>query len=228
MGATAAPSPDRSRRAAVRGRAGTGPRRATPGWAGRRRAGPPPRAAALIEAWSPYWDLERPLLLEKSPPNLVMGRFLQAIFPGSAMIVVLRHPIVVALSTKKWAPRTSLRKLVAHWFAAHDIFRADLARLTRVHVLRYEDLVADPAAQLRPIERLLRIDGAIPADRLQASRSSAYEQQWDRLRTGGAMGRRRRARIEAEFGTRCAEYGYDVSDLRARKPWTMEPPARDG
>ena len=34
----------------------------------------------LLRAWEPYWDRTRPLLLEKSPPNLLRTRFLQALF----------------------------------------------------------------------------------------------------------------------------------------------------
>jgi len=43
----------------------------------------PQNAAALRGAWEPYWDLDARYLVEKSPPNLIMGRFLQAMFPGS-------------------------------------------------------------------------------------------------------------------------------------------------
>ena len=35
----------------------------------------------LWQEWSPHWDLERPVLLEKSPPHLTKTRFLQALFP---------------------------------------------------------------------------------------------------------------------------------------------------
>ena len=35
----------------------------------------------LLADWAPLWDLDKPVLLEKSPPNLIRGRFLQALFP---------------------------------------------------------------------------------------------------------------------------------------------------
>ena len=38
----------------------------------------PENATRLARQWSQHWDLDRRLLLEKSPPNLVMTRFLQA------------------------------------------------------------------------------------------------------------------------------------------------------
>src|SRR5262245_29339768 len=37
----------------------------------------------LFAAWSPYWDLSKPILCEKTPANIVRTRFLQAVLPNS-------------------------------------------------------------------------------------------------------------------------------------------------
>ena len=87
----------------------------------------PDNARKIVDAWTPFWDLEARLLVEKSPPNIIMGRFLQAMYPGSAFIVVVRHPVTVALSNKKWRkfvsrnPRKfqTLTGMVDHWLTAH-------------------------------------------------------------------------------------------------------------
>src|SRR6185437_9234347 len=50
----------------------------------------------LLAEWSPHWDMSRPVLLEKSPPNLIRTRFLQALFPDARQVVMMRHPIAVA------------------------------------------------------------------------------------------------------------------------------------
>ncbi len=60
----------------------------------------------LWEQWSPHWDLSKPLLVEKSPPNLMKSRFLQAMFPNSWFVMLIRHPIAVAHATEKWTRRT--------------------------------------------------------------------------------------------------------------------------
>ena len=79
-------------------------------------------AARLLAAWTPHWDLARHLLLEKSPPNLLMTRFLQALFPASQFVVVVRHPVVVSLSTRRWAgPGARLSRLIGHWLRAHEL-----------------------------------------------------------------------------------------------------------
>ena len=68
-------------------------------------------AQQLLDEWAPHWNLERPVLVEKSPPNLIRMRFLQALYPESTFIVVTRHPIAVSLATQKWS-RTSLSSLL--------------------------------------------------------------------------------------------------------------------
>lgn len=178
-------------------------------------------AARLITEWSPYWDLERKYLLEKSPPNLIMGRFLQGLFPGSAFVAVIRHPIVVALSTHKWrrlAARnlrlhTTYYQLVEHWLTAHEIFNKDLSYLQRVHVLRYEHLVSDPDAQLSPVNELLHLSTPLDSSALRASHSDRYEKQWASMLSGGPLARRSRYLIERDFGDEIRRWGYDVNDL---------------
>lgn len=179
-------------------------------------------ANKLWNGWSKYWDMDCPVLVEKSPPNLVMGRFLQALFPGSALVVVVRHPVVVALSTKKWATGVSLHRLMEHWVEAHRIFQADLPHLQRVTLLRYEDLVAHPEAELARVGAAIGVTGDIPANVIQSSRSSTYEQQWEDMAHGSLFQRRRRASIERDFATAAARYGYDVTDLARLGPGTAD------
>jgi hypothetical protein len=180
----------------------------------------PANAAQLVRSWLPYWDSRRKFLLEKSPPNVVMSRFIQALFPESAQIFVIRNPVVVALSTKKWARFTSLDDLVRHWLAAHEILRADYPLLRRAYVLRYEDLIEDPDSELTRIATFLGLDTPIPTTLLQASHSARYEETWDGMRGGSPIARRRRAAIERRYAEPLAAYGYRVEDLGVRDPWS--------
>lgn len=181
----------------------------------------PENAAQLLGEWSPYWDLERDYLLEKSPPNLIMGRFLQGLFPGSAFVAVIRHPIVVALSTHKWrrlAARnvrlhTTHYQLVEHWLTAHEIFRQDLSRLQRCHVLRYEHLVSDAENQLAPVNELLGLSTPLDSGALRSTHSDRYAGQWAAMLSGGPLARRSRSLIERDFGDAIRGWGYDVNDL---------------
>jgi hypothetical protein len=185
-------------------------------------------AERLWRAWLPYWDDSRRLLLEKSPPNLIMGRFLQAVFPGSSLIVVLRHPVVVSLSTVKWrrlaSPRwwryTSVPDLMQHWFTAHQLLRDDAPHLHRLHVVRYEDLLADPAGELARIQRFLGLSEPFGTDLLRAGHSTQYEDRWEAMRSGVRAAATRR-RVERDYAELAAGYGYDVADLSVRDPWSL-------
>ena len=178
-------------------------------------------AESLQRSWSRYWDLDKRFLLEKSPSNMIMGGFLQALFPGSALLVVVRHPIAVALAMQKWNPpvvarngrrRTSLARLVRHWLRAHELLRQDAHDLRRLHVVRYEDLVANRDTEFSRIARFLELSQPIDATSLRTGINNEYQQAWDRL---GSRLRTRRIRrtIEQRFSKAVGEYGYDIDHL---------------
>ena len=107
-----------------------------------------------IEAdWAP-WFAPAPWRVEKSPVNLTRMRLYQQLFPRAQFVVVLRHPQAVAAAVAKWVDADQV-DLVAHWLDAHDIVRADLDYLHSVLVLRYEDIVARPAATLAALAAFL-------------------------------------------------------------------------
>lgn len=190
----------------------------------------PANALLLWDSWAPYWDLSRPYLLEKSPPNLIMSRFLQALFPGSAQVMVIRHPVVVALSTLKWrrlASRnwqnhTSVAEMIEHWVIAHELMLGDADAIRRLHILRYEDLVADPVTELAVVQELLGLESPIPWATLRSSHSTPYEDHWERMGSGGWRGRRQRKLIEDRFGDVVSQFGYDIADLGHRAEWSLK------
>lgn len=180
----------------------------------------------LLAAWAPHWDIEAPLLVEKSPPNMVMGRYLAALFPGSALIAIVRHPIVVALSTQKWRRRTPFPRLVEHWFAAHDILRADAPALGRLLVIRYEDLIAEPQATLAVVGDFLGLDEPPGSTLVDGSRSDPYVEMWRRMAEGNPLQRRTRRRVVERFAAAADAYGYDLEALAPARPWRYD--SRDG
>ncbi len=112
-----------------------------------------------IEAdWAPFFGAGA-WRVEKSPVNLTRMRLYQQLFPLSQCVVVLRHPEAVAAAVAKWVDAPS-DALIDHWIAAHAIVARDLAHLQAVLVLRYEDLVADPAAWLGALAAYLDLPGS--------------------------------------------------------------------
>lgn len=178
----------------------------------------PENARRLAEQWAPYWDLDRPVLLEKSPPNLLMTRFLQELYPQASFVVIVRHPVVVTLSTARWRRLQSLSSLFAHWFAAHETFAADAPHLRRLHVVRYEDLIADPGRTLKELGAFLDLDGPIPAETVEGHRSSTYERAWAGY-ARNPLRRPVRRRLCDRYGAAARRFGYDMHDLDYRGPF---------
>ena len=145
------------------------------------------KAQRLFEEWSPHWDLARPVLLEKSPPNLLKTRFLQALFPGSSFVVIVRHPIPVSVPTARWRGTRRYDLMLKHWLHCHDLFEADRAHLERVHVLTYEQLVREPESTLRGIFESLELDPVPPSEPVEDGANEKYFRQWDEMKRDPLM-----------------------------------------
>jgi hypothetical protein len=166
-------------------------------------------AAALLEEWSPHWDLSRPLLLEKSPPNLLKTRFLQALYPGSAFVVIVRHPIPVSIPTAKWRGTRRYDRLFDHWLRCHALFDADREHLDRVHVLQYEQLVRDPATELRGIFEFLELEPIPPSEPVATGANAKYFGRWKELKRDPKM-RAYLDLVSLWYERRVRRYGYSL------------------
>lgn len=177
----------------------------------------------LFAEWAVRWDGSKPFLLEKSPPNVVRTRFLQAMFPNSKFIVFRRHPIPVALSTRRWSDSTMF-SLVRHWVVCHEIWRADRPRIRHVMELTYERLVAAPAEAL---DEILAFLGAEPypfppPQKPDPTVNTHYMETWRELK------RRPRNRItlgltERAFERRIRPWGYSFRDGGVKAGSTASP-----
>ncbi|MGH3429790.1 MAG: sulfotransferase family protein, partial [Terriglobales bacterium] len=165
----------------------------------------------LLEDWGRFWDLSRPVLVEKSPPNLIRMRFLQALFPDARFVIVIRHPVAVALSTAEWK-RSRYSTLVRHWAVCHEIMLGDLPRVNHVCVVRYEDLVARPVETLDSVFAFIGVESvAGPPETVGGGRDDAYFRRW---RTWRHPLRRADAALTiAAMNARVRELGYDLTEL---------------
>ncbi|MBI1733487.1 MAG: sulfotransferase [Gammaproteobacteria bacterium] len=139
----------------------------------------PANGRKLFDEWSRYWDTGKQLLLEKSPPNLVRARFLQALFPNSQFIMLLRHPIAVALATQKWS-RSPLSALIEHWLICHERFADDHRYLNRLLTLKYEEFVAAPEAGARRIHDFLGLPAAAHGQQVEPDVNTKYFERWSK------------------------------------------------
>jgi Sulfotransferase family len=166
-------------------------------------------ARAIFEEWSPHWDLSRPLLLEKSPPNLLKTRFLQGLFPGSAFVVIVRHPIPVSIPTARWRGTRRYDRLFEHWLRCHALFQADRQHLGRIHVLQYEQLVDDPTGTLRGIFEFLELEPIPPSEPVEGGANEKYLGQWQELKRDPRM-RAYLDLVSLWYERRVRRYGYSL------------------
>lgn len=172
----------------------------------------PANADRLAAEWSRHWDLAKPVLVEKSPPNLIRGRFLQRLFPDCAFVFLVRDPVVNALATRKMVRRyRGLPGLVRHWVRAHEVMAADLPLLRRVTVLRYEDFCARPAEVLTGLAALLDVRDAFAVPAIDPDVDRRYHEQWQRLH-GSALTRRLVVRPIERYDGAAARLGYRIAD----------------
>ena len=138
----------------------------------------------LLSQWRPYFEKpDAPILVEKSPPNLMKMRWLQEVFPGSTFVTVSRHPIMQALAVRKWGTRRNrvgldLSQIVQHWFTAMDCYREDAHHLNQSMIIRYEDFMTSPASNLNELGKQLAIDAAAFAIDIVRVREDPYLPYW--------------------------------------------------
>jgi hypothetical protein len=142
----------------------------------------PANADRLFADWARYWDVSKPVLVEKSPPNVIRMRYLAACFPESHFILIARHPIAASIASKKWCGRNPVAGIIANWAVCYDRALKDGARLKSFSIVRYEDLVADPAAALRPLtERIGLAPLAVAPPGVREALNAKYFEQWRAL-----------------------------------------------
>lgn len=164
----------------------------------------------LFTEWSRYWDLSCPVLLEKSPPNILKARFLQAMFPCSRFIIVLRHPIATSLSTRKGS-HTSPSNLLSHWLHCYEVLVKDVPHLANVIFIRYEDLIVNTVKETERLHNFLRIPPLPPNERIRGGVNDLYFKEWESLGRVSFYGSQRKD-VERRFEQRVKMFGYSLSD----------------
>lgn len=171
----------------------------------------------LFSQWGRYWDLNKTYLLEKSPPNIIRTRFLQAMFPNSYFIIMLRHPLAVSYATQKWYRKYKINwrgfpRIFEHWLVCHEIFQADQKYLKNSFVVKYEEFVAEPYQWVNDMYRFLGLNDYSMSQKILTDVNKKYFKQWQKKLSGLFSGPMNRKIIERyEDRVRC--FGYSLTDL---------------
>jgi hypothetical protein len=69
-----------------------------------------------------------------------------------------------------------------HWLCCHALFEADREHLEHVYVLRYEQLVRDPAGALDGVFEFLGLDPIPPIEPVATDANHKYFRRWQELK----------------------------------------------
>ena len=177
----------------------------------------PDAAQLLLDAWMPFWDTSKAALVEKSPPNLIRMRFLRALFPQARFVMVVRHPVAVALATRKWR-RFTMSALIRYWLAGHRHLVEDARQVGRVAVIRYEDLMSAPDQELDRVFAFLSLAPHREDWPVRTGINDAYFSQYRPARR--PLRRWLHTRAAREYEQQVAPFGYSLLE-----PSRLEPPA---
>lgn len=185
----------------------------------RSRYNTPEIGEAMLASWRPYWEPSADFMLEKSPPNLLRMRLLQALYPGSKFIIITRHPAAVGLATYKWKwRRATIGRLLQHWAHCHAIAAADCRKIDNYLWLKYEHLISGDAETHRAIREFAACD--IPASIADAKPhvNRRYFERFSQLQStllGRLNLRGQHRRLESQVQL----FGYSFADLESTQPF---------
>jgi hypothetical protein len=110
--------------------------------------------ADVKASWEKHWDLSKPVLVEKSPPNLCRAFEIEKHFPECYFVIMTRDPYA---SCEAWFRRNlagnwNKRQWVRFWIFVAQCQKANRDGLKRRLFLTYEELTEHPK---RSEDRLL-------------------------------------------------------------------------
>lgn len=121
---------------------------------------PGPALRALHDWGFQYISQRGKVLLEKSPPNALRSRWLQAHFTRPRFIVMFRHPCAVAEGIRRREGH-DLRDAARHWNDANKMLLDDLSHIESWTEVRYEELCERPMETMRRLLEFLDLPPTI-------------------------------------------------------------------
>jgi hypothetical protein len=191
----------------------------------------------LFIDWSEYWDISKPILIEKTPSNMIRTRFFQELFPNTYFVAIIRHPVAVALAHQlRWFFRLPHQKTkgvlykmgirhplwlhFSHWLHCHNIFMEDIKHLKNIIVINYENFVTSPQEYLNKIYNSIGIPGTYLANEIQNNINQKYFNLWKQRSEGVWSGFINRWLIDT-YEKRINQYGYSLIDLDHFVPFEL-------
>jgi len=123
--------------------------------------------AQIRVAWKKYWNGSKPLLLEKSPPNMMRAKAIEAAFDPAYFIVMMRAPYahIEGLARRAHVPPMDLSKNAGRaqamaraaelWLTFAEAQRETIAKRQNVVWITYEQLTQDAGGAAAKLQEFL-------------------------------------------------------------------------
>ncbi len=168
----------------------------------------------LFAQWGKYWDTDKEILIEKSPPNIIRTRFFQEMFPGSYFVIILRHPVAVSLATRRWWRWIffSINSLINHWVKCYNLFERDRQYLNNYMIIKYENFISAPQEYINNICEFAGINSFKPEINVDSGVNQKYFERYLKARKNIFFKNRIKKTIN-KFETEVNAFGYSLKDL---------------
>jgi hypothetical protein len=90
------------------------------------------------------WDLKKPILVEKSPPNIIRTKDIIQEFQPVFFIITIKNPYSWAYSVKRRKDQIKFSKVAQNWVRMAKHQMNNISNLKNSLFFKYEDLTDDP------------------------------------------------------------------------------------
>mmetsp|Transcript_10490 Transcript_10490/g.16094 ORF Transcript_10490/g.16094 Transcript_10490/m.16094 type:complete len:383 (+) Transcript_10490:43-1191(+) len=180
----------------------------------------------LWNRFGPHWNLTKPIWMEKSPPTIVMTRFLQAMYDDSSekddrtyFIILARHPLATVLATENMMGKNYLSydRVMMNYVKMYQYYLEDKSHLKNPpQLVKLEDFAKDPKEVLSKLVNWLELDDAtewmdaiLPT--IHSNPNAKYQKRWCQEEGLQSIRMALITKYQKVFTTELAFLGYDLS-----------------
>lgn len=109
----------------------------------------------IKKIWMKYWDLRKPILLEKSPPNLLRAEKISKVFQPIYFIIFFRNPYAHCESLMRRWDELDAKSAAEFAIKCLKFQKRNIETLKNIVVTSYEEFTEDPSKFINSLTSLL-------------------------------------------------------------------------
>lgn len=109
----------------------------------------------IKKMWMRYWDLRFPILLEKSPPNLLRAHEIKKVFKPSYFVIQTRNPYAHCESLMRRREKLDAKTAANFTLKCLRVQKENIETLENSIAISYEELASNPTNFIKKITTIL-------------------------------------------------------------------------